>query len=144
MPIWSHPAWPKFRHDPAQTEAPLARVMARLGTIDGLHAGLSASERQEIFLRAVTGEALASFAIEGAPLPAAEIEASVVASLAHRQTPPQRRSDAIAELMLEARAGRRTAQQRNAAALACVAVPRSRGRGSRALAQFPHGDRAPP
>lgn len=105
MPIWSHPAWPKFRHDPAQTEAPLARVMARLGTIDGLHAGLSASERQEIFLRAVTGEALASFAIEGAPLPAAEIEASVVASLAHRQTPPQRRSDAIAELMLEARAG---------------------------------------
>lgn len=83
----------------------MARVMARLGAVDGLHAGLSAAEREEIFLRAVTGEALASFAIEGAPLSPAEIEASVVASLTHRQSVPQRRSDAIAELMLEARSG---------------------------------------
>lgn len=105
MQIWNTPAWPQFRHDPALTEAPLARVMARLGTIDGLHAGLAPADRQEIFLRAVTGEALASFAIEGAPLSPAEIEASVVASLAHRQIPPQRRTDAIAELMLEARTG---------------------------------------
>mgnify|MGYP005993412935 CR=1 FL=1 len=105
MQIWNSPAWPNFRHDPAQTETPLARLMARLGTIEGLHAGLTGDERQEIFLRAVTGEALASFAIEGAPLAAADIEASVVASLAHRQDQPQRRSDAIAELMLEARAG---------------------------------------
>ncbi|WP_138470134.1 Fic family protein [Poseidonocella sp. HB161398] len=105
MQIWNSPAWPNFRHDPALTEAPLARVMARLGTIAGLHAGLAPAEREEIFLRAVTGEALASFAIEGAPLAAAEIEASVVASLAHRQAVPQRRTDAIAELMLEARAG---------------------------------------
>ncbi|MBY6092571.1 Fic family protein [Maritimibacter alkaliphilus] len=105
MEIWNTPAWPRFRHDPAATEAPLARVMARLGAIDGLHAGLAPEERAEIFLRAVTGEALASFAIEGAPLSSGEIEASVVASLAHRQALPQRRSDAIAELMLEARAG---------------------------------------
>ncbi|QIK42559.1 Fic family protein [Pontivivens nitratireducens] len=103
MHIWNSPAWPHFRHDPAKTERPLARVMARLGSIDGLHAGLSAAERQEIFLRAVTGEALASFAIEGVRLPAPEIEASVIASLTHRQTVPQRRSDAIAELMLDAR-----------------------------------------
>lgn len=106
MQIWNSPAWPRFEHDPAQTERPLARVMSRLGSISGLHAGLTADERQEIFLRAVTGEALASFAIEGAPLPPEDIEASVVASLAHRQTPPQRRTDAIADLMLEARAGR--------------------------------------
>ncbi len=65
--------------------------MARLGTIGGLHAGLTAAEREEIFLGAVTGEALASFAIEGAPLSPAEIEASVIASLAHRQALPQRR-----------------------------------------------------
>ena len=106
MQIWNSPAWPRFRHDPSQTEAPLARFAARLGTIDGLHAGLSIQEREEIFLRAITGEALASFAIEGAPLAPAEIEASVVASLAHRQPRPQRRSDAIAELMLEARSGK--------------------------------------
>ncbi|MCA0922825.1 Fic family protein [Pseudooceanicola nanhaiensis] len=105
MQIWNTSAWPHFRHDPAATEAPLARVMGRLGAIDGLHAGLAPDDRAEIFLRAVTGEALASFAIEGAPLSSAEIEASVVASLAHRQALPQRRSDAIAELMLEARAG---------------------------------------
>lgn len=109
MEIWNTPAWPHFRRDAARTEAALARLTARLGTIEGLHAGLTASEREEIFLRAVTGEALASFAIEGAPLDPAQIEASVVASLSHRQThdpvKPQRRSDAIAELMLEARTG---------------------------------------
>ncbi|SFK25198.1 Fic family protein [Celeribacter neptunius] len=105
MQIWNSSAWPNFRHDPALTEAPLTRVMAQLGTIDGLHAGLTSDERGEIFLRAVTGEALASFAIEGAPLSAEEIEVSVVASLTHRQALPQRRTDAIAELMLEARAG---------------------------------------
>ncbi|GGG83620.1 cell division protein Fic [Salipiger pallidus] len=105
MQIWNTSAWPRFRHDPAKSEAPLARVMARLGTIGGLHAGLASDERAEIFLRAITGEALASFSIEGAPLAPDEIEASVVASLAHRQAMPQRRSDAIAELMLEARAG---------------------------------------
>ena len=105
MQIWSSPFWPNFRHDPAQTEAPLARVMARLGAVEGMHAGLRPDERREIFLRAVTGEALASFGIEGVPLAEAEIEASVVASLTHRQAQPQRRSDAIAELMLAAREG---------------------------------------
>lgn len=103
MQIWQSPAWPRFRHDPALTEAPLARFSARLGAISGLHAALTPAERREAFLRAVTHEAVASFAIEGATLPAAQIEASVVASLAHRGAEPQRRSDAIAALMLEAR-----------------------------------------
>lgn len=115
MHIWNSPAWPHFRHDPAKTERPLAHVMARLGSIDGLHAGLSAAERQEIFLRAVTGEALASFAIEGVRLPAPEIEASVIASLTHRQAVPQRRSDAIAELMLDARTPGASAEDSQAA-----------------------------
>lgn len=53
----------------------------------------------------MTGEAVASFAIEGAALRAEDIEASVVASLTHRGAEPQRRSDAIATLMLDARAG---------------------------------------
>ncbi len=105
MQIWQSPAWPNFTHDPARTEAPLAAFSARLGAIRGLHAALSAAERQDTFLRAITQEAVSSFAIEGATLPASAIEASVVASLAHRQAEPQRRSDAIAELMLEAREG---------------------------------------
>lgn len=106
MQIWQSPAWPQFSHDPALTEAPLARFSARLGAIAGLHAALSPEERREAFLQAVTREAVSSFAIEGASLPAAQIEASVIASLAHRGAEPQRRSDAIAELMLEAREAR--------------------------------------
>lgn len=105
MDIWQTPAWPNFRHDAAATEGPLADFSARLGSITGLQMALSAEERRETFLRAVTNEAVASFAIEGAALRAEDIEASVVASLAHRGAEPQRRSDAIATLMLEAREG---------------------------------------
>ena len=110
MQIWTRDEWPDFRHDPDRTEAPLARFSARLGAVEGLQASLTPEERQEVFLRAVTGEALASFAIEDVTLAAAEIEASVVASLKHRagaagEGAPRKRSDAIAELMLEARQG---------------------------------------
>lgn len=105
MEIWEHPAWPRFWHDSARTETLLAEFSARLGAVEGLHAALSADERREALLRAVTREALSSFAIEGATLPRDQIEASVIASLAHRGAEPQRRSDAIAELMLDARSG---------------------------------------
>lgn len=105
MEIWQTSGWPKFTHNAASTEEALATFSKRLGAIQGLQAGLTAEERQEIFLRAVTNEAVSSFAIEGAALQAEEIQASVVASLAHRGAEPQRRSDAIAELMLDAREG---------------------------------------
>lgn len=105
MDIWQTPAWPRFRHNATATEGPLADFSARLGSINGLQAALSADERRETFLRAVTSEAVASFAIEGAALRAEDIEASVVASLTRRGAEPQRRSDAIATLMLDARAG---------------------------------------
>lgn len=105
MTLWTDPAWPNFTHDAARTEGPLAAFSARLGAIAGLQAALTPDERREAFLRAVTMEAVASFAIEGASLPAAQVQASVVASLAHRGAEPQRRSDAIADLMLQARAG---------------------------------------
>lgn len=108
MDIWTTPAWPNFRHDAAATEGPLVDFSARLGSIKGLQLALTAEERRETFLRAVTSEAVASFAIEGAALRAEEIEASVVASLAHRGAEPRRRTDAIATLMLEAREGQGT------------------------------------
>lgn len=106
MDIWKTPAWPNFRHDAAATEGPLADFSARLGSIKGLQLALTAEERRETFLRAVTSEAVASFAIEGAALRSEDIEASVVASLAHRSAEPRRRSDAIATLMLDAREGK--------------------------------------
>lgn len=105
MDIWKTPAWPNFRHDAVATEGPLADFSARLGSIKGLQMALTAEERSETFLRAVTNEAVASFAIEGAALRPEDIEASVVASLAHRGAEPRRRTDAIATLMLEAREG---------------------------------------
>lgn len=105
MEIWQTPAWPRFRHDATATEGPLVEFSTRLGSIKGLQAALSADERRETFLRAVTSEAVASFAIEGAALHAKDIEESVVASLTHRGAEPRRRTDAIATLMLDARAG---------------------------------------
>ncbi len=105
MEIWQTLGWPNFRHDAAATEGPLATFSARLGAIHGLQAALTAEERRETFLRAIATEAVASFAIEGAALRADEIDASVVASLAHRGAEPQRRTDAIAALMLDAREG---------------------------------------
>ncbi|MGQ0565232.1 MAG: Fic family protein [Gemmobacter sp.] len=105
MEIWQTPAWPRFRHDATATEGPLAEFSTRLGSIKGLQEALSAGERRETFLRAVTSEAVASFAIEGAALRTEDVEASVVASLTHRGAEPQRRTDAIATLMLDARAG---------------------------------------
>lgn len=105
MQIWESPAWPNFRHNPSLTEGRLAAFSARLGAITGLHHALTPDERREAFLRAVTTEAVSSFAIEGASLPAAQVQASVVASMAHRSAEPVRRSDAIADLMLQARAG---------------------------------------
>lgn len=105
MQIWESANWPSFQHDSSRTERQLAIVTRRLGEVAGLQAGLDPIERQEMFLRSIAHEAVSSFAIEGAALRADEIEASVVASLAHRDGAVHRRSDAIAELMLEARAG---------------------------------------
>lgn len=105
MDIWQTTSWPRFWHDAGVTENALAAFSKRLGNIHGLQSSLSPEERQEIFLRAVTHEAVSSFAIEGAALRPEDIEASVVASLAHRGTEPHRRSDAIASLMLDARTG---------------------------------------
>ena len=103
--IWQSPLWPRFIHDPQRTEAALATFALRLGRVVGLQDALSVAEQREAFLRSVTREAVASFGIEGVTLSPDEIEASVVASLAHRGKEPQRRSDAVAELMLEAREG---------------------------------------
>lgn len=103
--IWKSPFWPIFAHDAARTETALAAFAVRLGTVTGLQDALTAEERREAFLRALTREAVASFGIEGVTLAAVDIEASVVASLARRGAEPQRRADAVADLMLEARAG---------------------------------------
>jgi Fic family protein len=103
--IWQSPLWPKFIHDPHRTEAALAAFALRLGRVVGLQDALSAEERSEAFLKSVTREAVASFGIEGVTLSAEDVEASVVASLAHRDQEPIRRTDAVAALMLDARDG---------------------------------------
>ena len=103
--IWQSPLWPRFIHDPQRTETALAAFALRLGRVVGLQDALSPDERREAFLRSITREAVASFGIEGVTLSEQEVAASVVASLAHRGSDPLRRSDAVADLMLEARQG---------------------------------------
>ena len=89
MQSWQSHAWPNFTHDPAKTKGFLTLLAGRLGAVEGLQAGLTPAERHETFLRAATSEALASFAIEGAALPADQIAATVMALLAHRHSEPR-------------------------------------------------------
>lgn len=104
--IWQSPSWPRFDYDPRLTESPLARAQEAIGRIQGLLQGLSDQDRQDFGLRQIVQEALASFGIEGVSLDAAQIEQSVIASMRHRADHlPARRSDAIADLMREARQG---------------------------------------
>lgn len=105
--IWQSPDWPIFTYDRAAVEADLARATESLGEAAGLQAGLSARDRAQAGVAQIVQEVVASFGIEGVRLDAADIEASVVASLRARDHAghPARRSDGIAALMLAAREG---------------------------------------
>jgi Fic family protein len=75
-----------------------------MGEVSGLQAGLAQRDLEELRLTQIVQEAMASFGIEGVALDPAEIEASVIASLKHRDRAAlSRRSDAIVELMVAAR-----------------------------------------
>ncbi|WP_290690266.1 MULTISPECIES: Fic family protein [unclassified Haematobacter] len=102
--IWQSPFWPQFTYDPAAVELALADAQEALGEAQGLQAGLSGDDLENLRLGQIVQEALSSFGIEGVTLNAAEIEASVIASLRHRERAVlSRRSDAIVALMLAAR-----------------------------------------
>jgi Fic family protein len=102
--IWQANVWPNFDYDRAAAESYLTAAIEALGEVSGLQAGLDPSDLEELRLAQVVQEAMSSFGIEGVTLDAAEIEASVIASLKHRnRAAVTRRSDAIVELMLAAR-----------------------------------------
>lgn len=102
--IWQSKHWPHFTHNPADVAPHLAAAMHALGAAEGLHAGMDPADREEFNRRQIVQEALSSFEIEGVTLNADEIEASVIASLKHRDDAALgRRSDAIVALMLSAR-----------------------------------------
>jgi Fic family protein len=102
--IWQARVWPNFDYDRAATEPHLAAAIEALGEVSGLQAGLGQGDLEELRLSQVVQEAMSSFGIEGVTLDAAEIEASVIASLKQRNRAiVSRRSDAIVELMLAAR-----------------------------------------
>lgn len=104
--IWQSASWPNFDYDARVTEPWLAKAQEAIGQTQGLLQGLNDHDRQDFGLAQIVREALASFGIEGVSLDAAQIEQSVIASMRHRaDTVPRRRSDAIAELMQEARQG---------------------------------------
>lgn len=101
--IWQTGSWPKFFYDAALVANDLATATEAMGEIAGMQQGLSAAEREDFRLRHLVQEALGSFGIEGVALNPDQIEASVIASLRHRdRTAFSRRSDAIAALMLHA------------------------------------------
>ncbi len=102
--IWASPHWPIFTYDRAVTEPLLATAVAGIGEITGLLEGLAPADQEDLRLSQIVKEALASFSIEGVSLDPVDIEASVVASLKHRNRAAiNRRSDAVVELMLAAR-----------------------------------------
>jgi Fic family protein len=102
--IWQSTLWPKFDYDRKAAEPHLAAAVEAMGEVSGLQAGLDQRDLEELRLSHIVQEALASFGIEGVALDPAEIEASVIASLNHRDRAAfSRRSDAIVELMVAAR-----------------------------------------
>jgi Fic family protein len=102
--IWQAEVWPNFDYDRAVAEPYLTAAAEALGEVSGLQAGLDPGDMEDLGLAQIVQEAMSSFGIEGVTLDAAEIEASVIASLKHRnRAAVSRRSDAIAELMLAAR-----------------------------------------
>jgi len=104
--IWQTSGWPRFTYNEALAAPLLLEIATRQGELTGLQAGLTSAEREEIVLQAMTREAVHSFGIEGVKLDPAEVEASVVASMKVRNLEAvARRSDAVAELMLDARNG---------------------------------------
>lgn len=104
--IWQTAVWPHFTYDAVATLPLLATAVESLGEIGGLQAGLSPDDRASLRLHQIVQEVVASFGIEGVVLDPARIEASVIASLKARDTQTSAlRSDAIAALMLAARAG---------------------------------------
>lgn len=105
--IWESTHWPDFTYDRAGLGPLLLQFSEAVGEVRGLHAGLTHDERQEIILRELTRETVHSFAIEGVKLNEAEIQASVVASLADRTlSQASRRSDNIVAMLRDARQGR--------------------------------------
>lgn len=102
--IWDHPAWPNFDYDALALESSLADWAQALGQVQGRISALAHDDQTEIETMIRTREALASFGIEGVTLNPKEMQASIAASLAMRtSSSPERRSDAIAELMKHAR-----------------------------------------
>lgn len=102
--IWQSILWPKFDYDHVAAEPHLAAAVEALGEVSGLQAGLDPGDLEELRRTQIVQETLASFGIEGVALDPSEIEASVIASLKHRDRAAlSRRSDAIVELMMAAR-----------------------------------------
>lgn len=105
--IWASPHWPEFTWDAAAAGPDLAAASEAVGETAGLIQGLQPDEQEDLQLRQIVQEAIASFGIEGVALDPAEVVASVVASLKHRgRAGIARRSDAVAALMLEARSSK--------------------------------------
>ncbi|MDO6591931.1 Fic family protein [Loktanella sp. D2R18] len=102
--IWQSGHWPNFVYDHAAVEPYLAQAMHTLGEVQGVHAGIGPDDLAELHRMQIVQEALASFEIEGVSLNQDEIEASVIASIKHREGAAiSRRTDAIVSLMVAAR-----------------------------------------
>ncbi|MEM9435312.1 MAG: Fic family protein [Pseudomonadota bacterium] len=102
--VWQSKYWPKFTYDHERVEPYLATSSQKVGEITGLIDGLPDTDREEFHLSQIAQEVISSFGIEGVPLDETEIQASIVASLKHRDRQAiTRRSDAVAELMAAAR-----------------------------------------
>ncbi|WP_170565991.1 DUF4172 domain-containing protein [Ruegeria atlantica] len=82
--VWQSKYWPKFTYDHERVEPYLATSSQMVGEVTGLIDGPPDTDREEFHLSQLAQEAISSFAIEGVPLDETEIQASIVASLKHR------------------------------------------------------------
>jgi Fic family protein len=105
MYIWELPDWPNFRRDDGRLLEPLATARLKQGQLLGRMERLGFDLGLKAQLQAITEEVLKNSEIEGDFLDRESVRSSIARRLGMPQAaiaPPDRRTDAVVEMMLDA------------------------------------------
>lgn len=105
MYIWQRPGWPNFRWEDARLLEPLAAARLKQGRLLGGMARLGFDLKLEAQLEALTEDVIKTSEIEGEDLDRISVRSSLARRLGMPEAavaPPDRRTDGVVEMMLDA------------------------------------------